>query len=144
MKMVYALGVLIVLLFIAFLVVPGPSDRERADKAAEAMNKEQMEDVYGGATPEETLKLFTDALKKGDTELASRYFLIEDQEEQKNYLDSVASRNNLSKIWEDIAKGVLRLEDSRAYLSVVEDGVEVAAMTLAKNSYNGKWKILEF
>ncbi|MEK7143610.1 MAG: hypothetical protein AAB756_02155, partial [Patescibacteria group bacterium] len=32
-------------------------------------------DTYGGATPEETLALFIDALKKGDTDLAAKYFV---------------------------------------------------------------------
>ncbi|MEX2090593.1 MAG: hypothetical protein WD989_00465 [Candidatus Paceibacterota bacterium] len=36
-------------------------------------------DIYGGKTPEETYDLFIAALKKGDTELAAKYFIIEDQ-----------------------------------------------------------------
>src|SRR6266403_2009295 len=32
-------------------------------------------DPYGGATPEETLKLFIDALEKKDYALASKYFV---------------------------------------------------------------------
>ena len=33
-------------------------------------------DTYGGKTPQETLDMFVDALKKGDVELASRYFVL--------------------------------------------------------------------
>lgn len=143
MGLVIVIGTLLGILVLA-LPQSGETDRERAEKAAEAMNKEQMEDVYGGATPEETLKLFTDALKKGDTELASKYFLIEDREEQKEYLDSVASRGNLYKIWEDIDKGKIKLDGETAYFSVSENGVEVAAMFLGKSPYTGKWKIIEF
>jgi len=34
------------------------------------------EDTYGGKTPEETLNLFIEALKKEDLELASKYFVL--------------------------------------------------------------------
>lgn len=33
-------------------------------------------DTYGGKTPQETLDMFVDALKKGDVELASKYFAL--------------------------------------------------------------------
>lgn len=36
-------------------------------------------DTYGGKTPEETFDLFLYALKKGDTELASKYYVLEKQ-----------------------------------------------------------------
>lgn len=48
----------------------------------QAMSK----DTYGGKTPEETLQLFVDALKKGDTELASKYFVLDKQKEMANDL----------------------------------------------------------
>jgi len=34
-------------------------------------------DTVGGKTPEETLKMFVAALKKGDVELASQYFSLD-------------------------------------------------------------------
>src|SRR3989344_3905403 len=48
---------------------------EKAEKAyVEAMTA----DTYGGKTPKETLDLFVAALKKGDIELASKYFLLDE------------------------------------------------------------------
>ena len=43
----------------------------RAVKMIEAQQKES--DKWGGKTPEETVRLFTEAVKKGDFELASKY-----------------------------------------------------------------------
>ena len=43
----------------------------RAVKMIEAQQKES--DKWGGKTPEETVRLFTEAIKKGDFELASKY-----------------------------------------------------------------------
>lgn len=41
------------------------------------------EDTYGGKTPEETWGMFLDALKKGDIELASKYYDVGHQEKAK-------------------------------------------------------------
>ncbi|MDP3696639.1 MAG: hypothetical protein Q8R55_01250 [Candidatus Taylorbacteria bacterium] len=40
-------------------------------------------DKYGGKTPEETFDMFIDALKKEDVELASKYFVIQKQDDWK-------------------------------------------------------------
>lgn len=42
------------------------------------------EDTYGGKTPEETLQMFIEALKKGDIELASKYFALDTNEQSYN------------------------------------------------------------
>ena len=66
------------------------------------------EDVYGGKTPEETFDMYLAALKKGDLELASKYFVVERQGEESEYLksrtsgqlaDYVKKIDGLSSIW---------------------------------------------
>ena len=52
----------------------------------EQYKQAQSKDTYGGKTPEETLGLFVDALKKGDTTLASKYFVLDKQDEMKDSL----------------------------------------------------------
>lgn len=47
---------------------------KEAEKIMSEWERQYREDTYGGATPEETLRLFIDALQKGDTELAAKYF----------------------------------------------------------------------
>src|SRR3989344_7481494 len=71
-------------LVIWLLVNLGPwlkswQDNRTARSAQEQLEKAYKNDRYGGATPEETFNLFIGALEKGDTELASRYFVIEKQ-----------------------------------------------------------------
>ena len=56
------------------------------EKAETAYVKAMTEDTYGGKTPQETLDLFVDALKKGDVELASKYFALNDNENSEFYL----------------------------------------------------------
>lgn len=45
-----------------------------------------MADTYGGKTPQETLQMYIDAVEKSDYELASKYFVLDKQEEWKSEL----------------------------------------------------------
>jgi acyl-CoA reductase-like NAD-dependent aldehyde dehydrogenase len=67
--------------------------QKRVQELAEAMQKAQDEwhqmqvaDTYGGKTPQETLNMYIEAVEKGDYDLASKYFVIEKQEEWKGEL----------------------------------------------------------
>lgn len=53
----------------------------------EALEKPYRTDKVGGKTPEETFDLFISALKKGDTDLASKYFVIQKQESWRKTLE---------------------------------------------------------
>ena len=46
------------------------------------MEELEKKDNYGGETPEETLELYIKALENKDFELASKYFVLEDQEKK--------------------------------------------------------------
>ena len=63
------------------------SSQYQAQKYIDEMTRKYQEDTYGGSTPEETLQLFIDALKKGDTDLAAKYFVVDKQEEWKKNLE---------------------------------------------------------
>ena len=118
--------------------------REESQQIVDRMNSEYVNDTYGGTTPEETLRLFTDALKKGDTELASKYFLPEDRLDNKKYLDEMLKKNEISKIINDIDSGEVSLSGDKAFLSIFENGRKVAGLVLGKNTKTSRWKIIEF
>ncbi len=60
---------------------------------------EQYEnDTYGGSTPEETIALFISALEVGDIELASKYFVIDEQEEQLEYLVGIQKKELIERL----------------------------------------------
>jgi len=81
-------------------------DIQKADKSVErfqgSLEEPYKKDIYGGKTPEETWAMFLDALKKGDIELASKYFVVEKreiyQEELKNR--SIAQLEKARKTWQ--------------------------------------------
>ncbi|MDP3963156.1 MAG: hypothetical protein Q8Q39_01530, partial [bacterium] len=63
------------------------------------------EDTYGGYTPEETFAMFLDALRAGDTDLASKFFVVQKQEEWNSKLEDFTSDGSLSEIieqWKNI------------------------------------------
>lgn len=55
--------------------------QEEIKKQEEVKRQKLMTDTYGGKTPQETLRMFIDAIEKGDYELASKYFVEKKQKE---------------------------------------------------------------
>ena len=53
------------------------------------------EDVHGGKTPEETWGMFLDALKKGDIDLASKYYDVGHQEKAKETILKIKNDGGL-------------------------------------------------
>lgn len=118
------------------------SPEYQAQKYLDEMEKKYREDTYGGSTPEETLQLFIAALKKGDTDLASKYFVAEKWEEWKNYFQD--KNTNIENLITEAKKLKLSKKDNqRAFFTIVnEQNVVEVQVVLILNS-NSKWKILE-
>jgi len=71
--------VLILAVLAVVWLVPGYKGWQ-LKRAYDKVEEPYYTDTYGGKTPEETYDMFIDALKKGDVELASRYFVLESQD----------------------------------------------------------------
>ncbi len=114
-------------------------------KYYEDMERQYMADTVGGATPEETLSMFISALKVGDVDLASKYFVLESQEEWRENLERVKSSESLdamvrdlgrSKRGRDIAEGSTRF-------TVTNNNNEVITIINIVQLSNKIWKILD-
>src|SRR3990167_5760356 len=99
------------LVALGFLVVSGTNfyakykiqrEQARQQAAYDATQKRYTEDTYGGKTPEETLAFFIDALKKGDTDLAAKYFVIDEQEKWRGKLIEIKNKNQLGLMASDL------------------------------------------
>ena len=66
---------------------------EGLERAGEELYKLQLADTVGGKTPQETLSLYIEAVEAGDYELASKYFVIEKQEEQLENIRRLTSES---------------------------------------------------
>ncbi len=113
----------------------------KAVKEIEKMAKES--DKWGGKTPEETVRLFTEAVKKGDFELASKYGR---EEKIKPELEKIKSEGKIDSLIKDLEAG--KIEEG-------ETGPQYADLVIKKISKNywilslyksdgGTWKIVEF
>jgi len=110
----------------------------------EALKRAYEKDTYGGETPDETLALFIDALKKGDIDLASKYFVVEKQEEKKNeFLDA---KDNLSWYLDILGqeKEFHYNETFNSYeVRTQYENEDIFLFTLVLNTKTNKWKIYE-
>jgi hypothetical protein len=114
-------------------------------KYYEDLERQYMEDTIGGATPEETLSMFISALKTGDVDLASKYFILEDQEEWRENLLDIKEGGAVDVMVRDLstAKRGKDLGDDSTIFSVVNPLNEVVAMINIVRLPNGIWKILD-
>jgi hypothetical protein len=79
--------------------------------------KPYREDTYGGKTPEETYDMFLAALSKGDTTLASKYFVIEKQDNWDKTLGEYKNNSLLASFTKE-------LEDTRKIWKKSEKSTE--------------------
>ena len=104
-KIFWGIGIFCVAIFL-FLVGFGYYQQWKGEKQVEKLAnalKQMKEEIYnkkaadtiGGKTPQETLDLFIAAVEKGDYELASKYFVIEKQEQWKEDLSTAKNVDEL-------------------------------------------------
>jgi hypothetical protein len=144
----------LVIIFIAFLLIWGfdeyrkYEDRKKLDRFVEETKRLQKEeydramaDTYGGKTPQETLRMYIEAVERGDYELASRYFVLGKQEKWKEELMEIAKANKLNIYLEPLKEGLMSRGNYSADGKIfwIDNPVGID-FTLYPN---GIWKILE-
>lgn len=112
----------------------------KAVKLIEAQQRES--DKWGGKTPEETVRLFTEAVKKGDFELASKYGR---SELIKSELEKMKNNNQLGLLIRELEVGKIKQfsNGNDANLMANIDGLNVRVLSMHKSD-GGTWKIDEF
>ncbi|PIP73997.1 MAG: hypothetical protein COW88_00270 [Candidatus Lloydbacteria bacterium CG22_combo_CG10-13_8_21_14_all_47_15] len=117
------------------------SEKEIAEYT-ENLKEAYRNDTYGGDTPEETLNLFIDALKAGDTALAAKYFIVEKQARMAEELRAGIDSGGVDLF-------LTSLEGNRTESGYAEDhffsyeikGNLAMTIELVKNPYSPVWKI---
>ncbi len=145
-------GGLILILFLGVSVIYGIRFyRDRTDLKALADYNTYLDkfknDTVGGKTPEETLKMFVAALKKGDVELASQYFSLDDKGSRQkwvDYLNEVKGKNKLVTMASDIETKAIPAKpdnDNEFYYELYNsNGTVGITIYLGKNIET--WKII--
>jgi len=104
----------------------------------------QASDDFGGATPEETMDAFIEALKKGDTELASRYFVFNKQAQMAEELAIGKKNGVLDLLIDDLGKEKKEFKISEnhiRYRTFNKDNVAEFSFDLVSNKETQVWKI---
>ncbi len=122
---------------------------EALKRAEEEDYQRAMADTYGGKTPQETLRMYIDAVEKGDYELASRYFIIERQERESDYLTLLSDNKKISWFLEKMLKKAFT--ESSKYQNIDEKHYKIEIESEEPNIYyaiidffkypNNVWKI---
>lgn len=111
------------------------------------IEKQYKEDQYGGATPEETLKLFVEALEKKDFVLASKYYVPEKQSEILKQLNSgkVDATNPFINAYKTGTNKSFASKDTNDYeIDTNAAGEKIPFITsFMKNPFTNKWKITD-
>lgn len=112
----------------------------QAVKAIEKDLKEQ--DKWGGKTPEETVRLFTEAVKKGDFELASKYGR---RDQIMPVLEKMKTEGKINDLIKWLLAGEIKIYpgENDADLKIKENSQELWILSMHKSD-GGTWKIDEF
>ena len=117
-------------------------------KAAKTLEKLYADDTMGGKTPEETLALFLEAVKKEDFDLASQYAIYGMRDSIKGNLLKIKNDGNINLLIEDLNRieKVMTPEfgpDSLDFVIKENDIKKYTVLSMDKNKL-GIWKINEF
>ena len=122
---------------------------DRAIAHQQQLEEAMRNDTYGGKTPEETLQLFTEALRKNDIELAYKYFILEENgERDPKWREGLIKTKDAGKLQEvaDSLSGAEPDLTGRAYendykFSVYKNNEFEGYIDMELNQYSGVWKI---
>lgn len=100
-------------------------------------------DPYGGETPEETLALFIEALKKGDADLASKYFLPEKRRKILEDITVGMEKGSIKLLLNDLIREMKKtcssFGDECQFTTFDKNNVAEFSYSFRKNKYNNKW-----
>ncbi len=113
-----------------------------------ALEAQYKSDPYGGATPEETLKLFIEALEKKDYALASNYFIPEKRAQHKNDLTESAKVGGTAMMINGYRNGKITKKevtsDNSFQLRLYQPNDDIPfVFSFIENPFTHKWLISE-
>lgn len=116
-----------------------------------AYKQAMREDIYGGKTPEETLRLFVAALRAGDVGLASNYFMLDENASREQWaerLREIKDANFLARMADDIEANARpsppSYEGHAGFELLNDDGTLGALISMQFNPFSGVWKLQSF
>jgi len=121
--------------------------KQQGQRFQAELERPLREDVYGGKTPEETFDMYIAALKKGDLELASKYFVVSKQQQHLERLNERNTNNTLMIFIATVEKIRLNWEKGSRELFkyqkefIFNDNGKISVVTFELNEWTKVWKI---
>lgn len=165
------------IIFVVFLILglttswsfwyfnPGMKEARQYKRGIEVLTQKIQEqeeqyaaDTYGAETPEATYQMFLESLKKQDIDLASKYFILDKQEEYKELLTEIENNGQWDEMMKDLLnhrnqKGKSENENTYVIEIISDQNISVATIVLRrpqssigieKKLLSDVWKIVEF
>lgn len=116
---------------------------------ADQLQEQYKNDTYGGDTPEETLRLFVEALEQKDFALAAKYYVPESQRQALKDFEDAKDLGGLERFTVAYRTGTQKTGKSEA---TGDYGIEIFPradttgfyIQFTKNNFTNRWKISEF
>ncbi len=106
------------------------------------------QDGAGGATPEETLRMFIAALRANDADAAAQLFMLDDFGSRATWqaqLADLKARGMLTQMADDIEKNAKptksAYEGDAGFELLNDDGTVGAILDMELNTFSGVWKL---
>jgi hypothetical protein len=80
--------------------------RQAYDEWQEEFYQRALADNVGGKTPQDTLRMYIEAVEKGDYELASKYFILEKQEKWFSELSEISKVGKINLFLDPIREAL--------------------------------------
>lgn len=135
---IFGMSALYVIQYVRYQKSPEYRMAENTKNAGGAL----AEDPYGGNTPEETLILFIDALKLGNINLATKYFVPEKQNEWNEDLAKIKEKGLLQELIKSLAAAKkASVKEARASFFFQDETGTLVILEMTKLK---RWKIVGF
>jgi len=82
----------------------GSKDHGNVNLRSDRSAADATEDVLGGETPEETFRMFLGALRSGDAEAASKFFILEKQEGWEKSFSMLKAGGGLEDLYTQLSR----------------------------------------
>lgn len=101
--------------------------------------EQEKKDFYGGKTPDETLAMFIDVLKKGDYDLAEKYIASRDA---KAKFEKMKEEGKMAVFVESLSR-IKPYSTEPSYFMVLDKNGKEARTIILDQNLNGTWKITD-
>ncbi len=141
--LIFIVGAIFVWFTFYYMTPEARKNRETKEFLKEQKEKNKN-DTYGSTTPRGTFDLYMKAVKTGDMELASKYFVIDKQKKMERKLKNLKKEYGLDRIEKVFKRLKLsKKTENKVFFTITDDKDKVKARAVLRKNSKGQWKMSE-